>query len=57
MTVGRESMPTGQAKGARLAARGNSRVFDGKTSPLTSGLSPLAQTLAIAAEAFVNDAG
>ena len=43
--------------GARLVARGKSRAFDWKSSPLASGPVPLALTLAIAAEAVMNDAG
>ena len=57
MTVRGESMPTGQARGARRVARGKSRAFDEKSSPLASGPAPLAQTLAIAAEALLNNAG
>jgi len=36
-------------------ARGKSRAFDEKYSPLASGPAPLARTLAIAAEAFMNN--
>ena len=43
--------------GARLVARGKSRAFDWKSSPLASGPVPLALTLAIAAETVMNDAG
>ena len=43
-----------QARGTRLGARGKNCVFDRKSSPLASGPVPLAQTLAIAAEAFSN---
>ena len=57
MTIHRKSVLTGQARGARLVARGKSRAFDWKSSPLASGPVPLAQTLAIAAEAFMNNAG
>jgi len=57
MTVRRESVPTGQARGARLVARGKSRAFDEKSSPLASGPVPLAQKLAIAAEVFMSNAG
>ena len=37
MMVRREIAPTGQATGARLGARGKSRVSDRKSSPLASG--------------------
>ena len=57
MTVRREIVPTCQARGSRLVARGKIRAFDGKSSPLASGLVPLAQTLAIAAEVFMNNVG
>ena len=57
MTVRGEIAPTGQARGAGLVARGKSRAFDEKSSPLASGPVPLAQTLAIAAEVFMNNAG
>jgi len=57
MTVRREIVPTGQAMGARLVARGKNRAFDWKSSPLASGPAPLTQTLAIAAETFMNNAG
>ncbi len=49
MTVRREIVPTGQARGARLVAKGNSRAIDEKSSPLASGPMPLAKTLVIAA--------
>ena len=51
----RRSVPVGQARGARLVARGKSRTFDGKSSPLASGPAPLAHTVAIAAEAFTKN--
>jgi len=57
MTVRREIAPTGQARGARLVARGKSRAFDGKSLPLASDPVPLAQPLAIAAEVFMSNAG
>jgi len=46
MMVRRESMPAGQARGARRVARGKSRAFEGKSSPLASGPAPLVQTAA-----------
>jgi len=49
----REIAPTGQAMGARLVARGKNRIFDEQSSPLASGLVPLAQTVATTAEAFM----
>ena len=51
VTVRRESVPIGQARGARLVARGKSRAFDGKYSPLASR-----PNIGDAAETFVNDA-
>jgi len=57
MPIRRESLPIGQAMGARLGARGKSRVSDRKSSPLASGHLPLAKKLAIAAEALMNNAG
>ena len=57
MTVRGEIMPTGQATGARLGARGKSRVSDRKSSPFASGHLPLARKLAITAEALMNNAG
>jgi len=55
MTIRRKNAPTGQARGTGLGARGKSRVFDQKSSPLASGHLPLARKLAIAAEAFMNN--
>jgi hypothetical protein len=57
MTVHRESVPTGQARGARLVARGKSRAFDGNSSPLASSPVPLARILVIAAEVLMNNTG
>jgi hypothetical protein len=57
MTVRREIVPTGRAMGVRLVARGKSRAFDWKSSPLAYGPAPLAQTLPIATEALMNHAG
>jgi len=50
-------MGEGLGGGPRLVAREKSRAFDWKSSPLASGPAPLAQTLAIAAEALMNNAG
>ena len=45
--VRRDNMPTGQARGPRLVARGKRRAFfEGKSSPLASGPAPLARTVA-----------
>ena len=52
-----ESMPTGQARGTGLGARGKSRVSDRKTSHLASRHLSLARKLVIAAEMLMNLAG
>ena len=46
-----------EARGEGLEARGKSRVFDRKFSPLASGPVPLAHTVAIVAETLMSNAG